>query len=109
MINLSMFESEPERYIWMAGDTIVIESRFAREFEGNLEKLISCCEDAIYVGNPLVEDFEKENIFYNQAISDYKKELEVKRRINSGGYAKGINGHRKEESLHWSYYPIVKN
>ena len=63
-MTLKDFEDEPSRYIWMRDGKIVYDSIFKKEFEGNLNLLLSCIEDNIYEDDC--------NINYHQAVMDYK-------------------------------------
>jgi len=63
-MTLKDFEDEPSRYIWMRDGKIVYDSIFKKEFEGNLNLLLSCIEDNIYEDDC--------NINYHQSVMDYK-------------------------------------
>ena len=69
---IETFEREPHRYIWVdKGGGIVVESRFICEFDGNIGRLLGCCNDWIYEEVDGLKTTEKIN--YNKAIRDYMK------------------------------------
>lgn len=64
-------DDDLDYYIYLRDGTIVYESRFEKNFCGDLKFLLDCIEDNIYLN-----ENEDERINFNQAKKDYQKEVE---------------------------------
>ena len=65
MINIEQFAADPSKYVWGDDCRITVDSVFEREFDGDLELLLDCCEDNV----------TSKGINYHQAVEDYKRSL----------------------------------
>jgi hypothetical protein len=66
MITIKEFEDNPSRYIWGNDCKIHIDSIFSEEFAGNLNLLVTCCEDKA----------TPDGINYYQAVKDYNDQAD---------------------------------
>jgi hypothetical protein len=64
MITINDFEGDPSNYIWGDDCQLHIDSIFQKEFDGNLNLLIACCED----------NATPEGVNYCEAIKQFRKE-----------------------------------
>ena len=77
MTTIEIFEDDPSNCIWMDNGVINYESRFGREFNGDLKLLLSCVEGNVYEDGK-DEEWAEEHIDYKKTIKDYKEALNAR-------------------------------
>lgn len=67
------FEDDPSKYIYLQSGSIVYQSIFSDKFNGDLDLLLDCIEDNIFVYESGEDEVEQIN--YHKAIKDYRESM----------------------------------